>query len=647
MTLRKSNQTDDLPSRSVAAAHPSAPDHVNRASLSRKRWLPALALSIALAWIVAAETGQFVPGYAAAIRFGEVVTDAADHIRSAMSDRMPTLEAPATRGTILENQRTLSVSPKTGRRVALIVGIAAYRHAPRLANPRNDAEDLAGALRALGFDVMVGTNLDRVAFYERIGEFAKYTQGADAALFFYAGHGMQLDGENYLLPVDATPRSEYLLKGTAVELQEVLDGMKSSTRLVFLDACRDNPFLDDIARARGVRSSAMSRGLMRVEDARGGMFIAYATAPGDVAADGDGRNSPFTTALKRHIGEPGLEINQLINRVRRTVAAAQPSQRPWHTSSLHDDFYFLPDGSTNGGAGLVVQRPDPAEELWEQTKSSNNAEQFERFIGAYPNSLLAQLARARLDDLRQQSLIAELQANLNAMGFHAGSEDGIPGTQTRKAMASFARVRNLPSGESAFLLEASRQARSSGYQNFQGCHTERSPRTVQETQRVPFEYTEWEEDSIGVEVYYGPVQECIPLQNMVCTSLEQCGSVCEQRVQALLTQARLWRSPAYVDLLARLRDECENRLHRRRDGTRNAKVSRATEVDCACPPSRPFSPPSPCECDYKGRCTFEAPETYTDYRTETLAKTVYDERQVCECLAPEVSGRADCVGVGR
>ena len=279
-----------------------------------------------------------------------------------------------------------------------------------------------------------------------------------------------------------------------------------------------------------------------------------------------------------------------------------------------------------------MQRLDPAEELWKQIKSSNNAEQFDGFIRAYPNSPLAPVARARLDELRQQSLIADLQANLNAMGFRAGSEDGILGDQTRKAMASFARLKGMRAVATTDLLAASRQARSNGFRNFLGCRTERTPRTVQETQRVPVEYTEWEEDSIRVEVRYERIQACTPGVNMMCASLQQCGSVCEQ-----MAQARLQQNIGYAEVLARLRGECEDKLHRRGDGARNAEVSRITGVDCKCPPF------SSCNCDYKGRCTFEALETYADYTTETLAKTVYDERQVCECRAPEVSGRANCV----
>ena len=295
-----------------------------------------------------------------------------------------------------------------GRRVALVIGNGAYEHVPALENPRNDAEDMAAALRDVGFEVVAGTDLDLAAFHERIGEFAKRAQGAEAALFYYAGHGMQLGGANYLLPVDATQRDEWTLKGTAVKLQEhVLANIGSAARLVFLDACRDNPFLEGIA--GGGRSSAASRGLTRVASdspgSRGGMFIAYATAPGAVAADGDGRNSPFTAALKRHISEPGLEINQMINRVRRTVAAEQPSQTPWHSSSLQDSFYFAPPGDTE----LDESDAEAARDAWRQISETTNADLLRRFLDDYPNSKNRLAAEGRLELLQRRSFTVVVQ----------------------------------------------------------------------------------------------------------------------------------------------------------------------------------------------------------------------------------------------
>ena len=290
-------------------------------------------------------------------------------------------------------------------KVALVVGNAAYEHAAPLANPKNDAEDMATALEGLGFAVERAMNLDYRAFTERVLRFSKRTKGAEAALFYYAGHGLQVGGVNYLLPVDVALEDEMQLRFQTVDLTAVLQGMRSSANLVFLDACRDNPFVRSVARSMGTRSFAVGRGLAPVEDnAYGGAFIAFATAAGEVASDGDGRNSPFTAALKQHIGSPGLEINQVLNRVRRELAGIE--QEPWATSSLVDDFYFsarpsvaLPVPSSNAP---IAPRVDPAEELWNQIRASNNAGQFERFMRAFPKSPLVHSARARLDELQGQ-----------------------------------------------------------------------------------------------------------------------------------------------------------------------------------------------------------------------------------------------------
>ena len=290
-------------------------------------------------------------------------------------------------------------------KVALVVGNAAYEHAAPLANPKNDAEDMATALEGLGFAVERAMNLDYRAFTERVLRFSKRTKGAEAALFYYAGHGLQVGGVNYLLPVDVALEDEMQLRFQTVDLTAVLQGMRSSANLVFLDACRDNPFVRSVARSMGTRSFAVGRGLAPVEDnAYGGAFIAFATAAGEVASDGDGRNSPFTAALKQHIGSPGLEINQVLNRVRRELAGIE--QEPWATSSLVDDFYFsarpsvaLPVPSSNAP---IAPRVDPAEELWNQIRASNNSGQFERFMRTFPNSPLVHSARARLDELHGQ-----------------------------------------------------------------------------------------------------------------------------------------------------------------------------------------------------------------------------------------------------
>ena len=288
-------------------------------------------------------------------------------------------------------------------RVALVIGNAAYQHAPALANPRNDAEDMAGLLRRLDFAVTEGLDLTDAAMEDRIRAFARQAKMAKVALLFYAGHGMQVGGVNYLLPVDAQLKDEADLPFEAVALDLVLRSMGTGTNLVFLDACRDNPFARSWARAG--RSAAVGRGLTRVAEASAsGMFIAFATDPDSIAADGEGRNSPFTAALKRHIETPGLEVNSLLTEVRKTVLESTGNvQRPWSNSSLSAAFYFVPPSSSIiEPSRPVVGAPDPAAEAWKQIQATADARQLERYIATYPNSPYRTAAEFRLNELRQQ-----------------------------------------------------------------------------------------------------------------------------------------------------------------------------------------------------------------------------------------------------
>ena len=236
-------------------------------------------------------------------------------------------------------------------RIALVVGNGAYQDAP-LANARNDAEDMAGLLKELGFSVDLAVDVNFSTFVARLTAFHRRTPGAQAALFYYAGHGVQVDSNNYLLPVDTTLEHETELAQT-MEVDHVLRGMRGSANLVFLDACRNNPFAPQLAGSMGTRSVAVGRGLAAVERAQThGTFIAFATAEGEVAEDGEGRNSPFTAALKRHLPTYGVTIDSVMNRVRAELAARD--QEPWASTSLKTDFYFVPPEE-----GPVV-RPEPA-----------------------------------------------------------------------------------------------------------------------------------------------------------------------------------------------------------------------------------------------------------------------------------------------
>ena len=237
-------------------------------------------------------------------------------------------------------------APAAAKRVALVVGNSDYRYTSGLRNPRNDASDMATALRGLGFSVISGTDLGVEGFYDKIAQFSAATRGSSVALFFYAGHGIQVDGENYLAPVDAELRDKLDLRRRAVALDDVMEAMQGETRLVFLDACRSNPFSRFMSSTRGA-----ARGLARVHAGGGsanggGTLIAFATAPDDVADDGTGRNSPFTAALLRHISAPGMSVTDMLTRVRKTVMDSTGGRQvPWSNDALLQVFHFVPPGS--------------------------------------------------------------------------------------------------------------------------------------------------------------------------------------------------------------------------------------------------------------------------------------------------------------
>src|SRR5262245_52287648 len=231
-------------------------------------------------------------------------------------------------------------------RVALVIGNGAYAHATQLPNPPNDAADMAKALRDIGFDVVDGIDLDRRGMEERIRSFADRLGSAKVALFFYAGHGMQVAGKNYLIPTDAKLQKPGDLAFDAVDVQVVLAQMEATQRvnLVFLDACRDNPLARSFASTLGSasRSASVGRGLASIQSAVGTM-IAFATQPDAVALDGGGRNSPFTAALLNHIRAPGVDIAVTMRRVRVDVLAATNQQQvPWDHSSLTDSVVLVP-----------------------------------------------------------------------------------------------------------------------------------------------------------------------------------------------------------------------------------------------------------------------------------------------------------------
>lgn len=293
------------------------------------------------------------------------------------------------------------------RKVAMVVGNSSYTNVPRLPNPRNDASDMIARLKAMGFDVTPGLDLDRSGFLNSLAVFGRAAEGADVALFFYAGHGLQVNGQNYLVPTDAKLEYEAELDIALIPVPLVMQQLARGSRvnIVLLDACRDNPFAKDLSRTLGTRSStALGRGLGRIQSASG-TFIAFATQPDNVAQDGDGRNSPFTGALLANMEKPGISLSDLMIEVRNEVMRqTNGKQVPWEHSSLTGRFSFKVEGTVTITPQANPSRPaapisDPrAVELgvWNAIRESGDVAVFRRFLNDYPDSVFGSLVRDRI-----------------------------------------------------------------------------------------------------------------------------------------------------------------------------------------------------------------------------------------------------------
>ena len=279
-------------------------------------------------------------------------------------------------------------------RVALVIGNAAYGQGS-LANPVNDARAMASRLRTLGFDVILRENLKTRDIGGVYREFRSKISPGNVALVFYAGHGIQFKGQNYFPAVDSVINSEEDVPLQSLNLSSLLDNMeeaKAGVSLVFLDACRNNPY------SRSFRSP--SNGLAKVE-AASGTLIHYATKPGSVAADGDGKNGTYTEALLAQMSEPGVPVELMLKRVaNRVVAKTKGKQEPWVEGSLRGDFYFF--GPTTVQVAPVVpvapemtatQREDA---FWSDTKAVGNKDAFDAYLDSYPKGRYASLARANV-----------------------------------------------------------------------------------------------------------------------------------------------------------------------------------------------------------------------------------------------------------
>ena len=325
----------------------------------------------------------------------------------------PTHSRPAQPGTqmglpllatLLLCVLTLLSLPAHAKRVALVVGNAAYADKP-LRNPVNDAELMQRTLQGLGFDVSLVRNADRRGLLAGLRDFEAKARNADVALFYFAGHGTQVGGNNYLLPLQAQIRAESDVPDEAVDANSVLrriEDAKAKVGLVILDACRDNPY------AGSTRSSSRGLGRMSVPT---GSIVAYATAPGSTAEDGSGRNGVYTEQLARQLATPGLDLREVFDRTATEVERITGGkQKPREDVGLRGRV-VLKDGPATSGTqvasvgvvptGQPVQiQTDPEQEAWELARQINTAAAFQGYLNVYPSGRFASPARVAIAGLQ-------------------------------------------------------------------------------------------------------------------------------------------------------------------------------------------------------------------------------------------------------
>jgi peptidoglycan hydrolase-like protein with peptidoglycan-binding domain len=380
------------------------------------------------------------------------------------------------------------------KRVALVIGNAAYQNTTRLVSPSNDASDLAAALARLGFDVVDGNDLDKRAMERTMRQFTQKLAHADVALFYFAGHAVQSGGQNYLLPTDARLRSEGDIDFEALPLALVLRQMEreAKTSIVLLDACRDNPLARSLARSMGTRSSAIGQGLAEVR-AGVGSLVGFATQPGNIALDGEGRNSPYAKALLKHMEAPGKDVGGVLIQVRNDVLSATAGKQvPWEFTALTDAVYLraaaapptpaLPGPAAGMPAPPVASLPPDYDKemeiaFWNAVKDSNSPAMLGTYLDRFPRGTFAGLARLMIEQLKSapaaaapggapsgvrvanlpteaatipptpgsspQGLARALQSELKRVGCDPGSLDGTWGAKSRQALERFQRLSKL------------------------------------------------------------------------------------------------------------------------------------------------------------------------------------------------------------
>jgi hypothetical protein len=321
-------------------------------------------------------------------------------------------------------------------RVAFVVGNSAYQHVSILPNPSSDADAIAAALSRLDFAVTLRKDLSKAEFERELADFSEQALGADMALVYYAGHGMELNGQNYLIPTDASLKADLRVKFETVSLDNVLAAVESARglKIVLLDACRDNPFMRTMTRQLATRS--IGRGLARVEAAPG-VLVSYAAAAGTVAEDGAGDHSPYTDALLRHIEEPGLELNLLFRKVADEVQErTNGRQTPYEYGRLSgENIYLKPPVEIDEPDVIAFDPCRDAGAHYEAISELGGEELFEEHIRRFPTCAFAGVAEQKLKQIRATGTEPE-QVKVDEGTSGEAPEKILPATETETVLGS-------------------------------------------------------------------------------------------------------------------------------------------------------------------------------------------------------------------
>ena len=354
------------------------------------------------------------------------------------------------------------------KRVALTIGNSAYKNVPQLTNPVNDAAAVAALLKNAGFDIVEARmDLGIAEMRRAVRNFSDEASDADIAVVYYAGHGIEVDGSNYLIPVDAVLKRDIDVDDEAVSLDrilKILDPVKR-LRLVILDACRDNPFANSMKRTLGTR--AVTRGLAKVEPSSSDTLIAYSAKAGSVAADGDGPNSPFTAALLKHVASPGLDLRMAFGKVRDEVMrTTRNRQEPFVYGSLGGSTVSLVPGLEKPSADVAKPFDEARLELafWETIKNEKNPQLFQAYLNRYPKGVFADIATIILQqqktaalnsanieqpddraEISDPALIQEVRERLYELNFDPGPFGGPISKPARQAVREFQQTNKLAS----------------------------------------------------------------------------------------------------------------------------------------------------------------------------------------------------------